>query len=107
MSLDVYLEVIKPVSIYNGNITHNLGKMADAAGIYQHLWRPEELGITTASQLIEPLCQGLKLLKSNRKRFEKLNPENGWGSYDGLVKFVEEYIRACEDNPEATVRACR
>lgn len=30
---------------YHANITHNLGKMAEAAGIYHALWRPDEIGI--------------------------------------------------------------
>lgn len=28
---------------YSANITHNLGRMADAAGLYYALWRPHEL----------------------------------------------------------------
>ena len=34
------------------NITHNLNKMADAVGLYEVLWKPDEIGITTASQMI-------------------------------------------------------
>lgn len=92
---------------FDANITHNLTRMADAAGIYKHLWRPEEIGITKASQLIEPLRIGLELLQSDRKVFEIFNPENGWGSYDGLVKFVSNYLEACESYPEAEVYASR
>lgn len=29
--------------LYESNITHNLGKMADNAGIYYALWRPHRL----------------------------------------------------------------
>ena len=38
----------EPEGAYSANITHNLGKMAEEAGIYKHLWRPEEIGITKA-----------------------------------------------------------
>ena len=107
MSLDVYLKVMKPTEVYSGNITHNLGKMADAAGIYMCLWRPEEFGIKTAGELINPLTTGLKLLRKNRTHYEQLNPENGWGNYDNLVSFVEKYLNACKENPEATVEAIR
>jgi hypothetical protein len=98
---------LAPARVYDANITHNLGEMAGAAGIYQHLWRPEEVGITTAAQLIEPLRAGLSVLESGPERFRQYNPSNGWGSYDGLVRFVREYLEACEENPEATVRAWR
>ena len=45
MSLDVDLMVTQPVSVYSDNITHNLGKMADAVllsngnTLYQVLWQ--------------------------------------------------------------------
>jgi len=107
MGLSVYLKVTKPVAIYEDNITHNLNKMAHAAGIYEALWRPEEIGITKASQLIEPLMKGLKLLQKNPERFKKHNPENGWGTYEGLVDFVRCYLQACVETPDADVEADR
>jgi hypothetical protein len=105
---------IEPVSVdsqddcvYSGNITHNLGKMAKDAGIYQALWRPEEIHITKAKQLIGPLEDGLSLLLSDPERFKQFNPENGWGSYDILVEFVHEYLDACKRYPDAEVKAWR
>jgi hypothetical protein len=93
--------------VYSANITHNLNQMADAACIYHHLWRPDEIGITKAGQLIEPLRAGLVLLRSNPEIFKKYNPENGWGNYEGLVRFVENYLEACERYPGAEVYASR
>lgn len=107
MGLNVHLEEMQPVTVYSANITHNLSKMADEVGIYKHLWRPEELGITTAQQLIEPLKEGLLLLLSDPTRFKKFDPENKWGDYDGLVKFVRAYLFACVKYPNATLRISR
>ena len=107
MSLDVYLTEVRETTIYDRNITHNLNKMADEAGIYKHLWRPEEIEITKAAQLIEPLREGLSLLLSDPERFKKFDPENKWGDYDGLVNFVREYLAACEENPNASVSVRR
>lgn len=95
------------IEVFSYNITHNLGAMAEEAGIYEHLWRPEEIGIETASQLIEPLSWGLAALRNEPERFKKLNPENGWGTYEGLCSFVREYLEACKENPNATVKASR
>ena len=36
--------------VYEGNITHNLNRMAEACGIYMELWRPEEIGVIKAEQ---------------------------------------------------------
>jgi hypothetical protein len=107
MSLDISLIKVMPTSVYSSNITHNLGKMADAAGIYRHLWRPEEIGITKAAQLIEPLEAGLALLKSDPERFKAYDAENGWGRYDNFVPFVEEYLAAAREHPDADVEVDR
>lgn len=83
-------------TIYHRNITHNLGKMATTAGIYEHLWRPEEIGITRARELIEPLTDGLARLQTDPCAFSVHNPPNGWGNYDGLVAFVASYLASLQ-----------
>lgn len=107
MSLDVYLTKTMPTTVYDANITHNLGKMADAAGIYEALWRPEEIGVTKAAQLIPLLLDGLKKLQTNPAHFEQFNASNGWGMYEHFVPFVEKYLRACEAHPDADVSVSR
>jgi hypothetical protein len=122
MSLDVYLQSpeerekfcphccnTSPYrdTFYERNITHNLAQMAEEAGIYKHLWRPDEIGITQASQLIEPLREGLDKLKCFPERFKPFNPENGWGDYEGLLDFVSEYLRACIQYPDAIAKVSR
>ena len=93
--------------VYGCNITHNLGTMAKAAGIYKHLWRPDEIGIAKASDLVEPLREGLMLLESDPEHFKAFNPSNGWGDYEGLVNFVKEYQTACARYPSAEVHISR
>ncbi len=93
--------------VYSANITHNLNGMAAEAGIYEPLWRPDEIGITKAAQLIEPLRAGLSLLRATPERFKAFNPSNGWGDYYGLVEFVSSYLRACEEYPDAEVSVSR
>lgn len=107
MSLDVHLTEMRETTIYHSNITHNLNRMAIEAGIYEHLWRPEDIDITKAFQLIEPLRKGLELLLSDPKRFKQFNPENGWGNYDVLVAFVRAYLASCEENQNASIDVSR
>lgn len=75
MSLDVSLVMVQPTEVFTQNITHNLNKMAQEAGIYEALWRPEEVGIKKASQLIKPLKEGLALMKSDPARFKKFDAD--------------------------------
>ncbi len=110
MSLDVYLTeglMESGYEVYSANITHNLGNMANHAGIYQHLWRPDEIGVTVAGQLIEPLREGLDLLRSDPEHFKQFNADNGWGLYEHFVPFVENYLNACIENPTARVGVSR
>lgn len=92
---------------YSANITHNLGAMAQAAGIYYHLWRPDEIGVTHAKQLIDPLRNGLEELRLDPDYFKTFNPKNGRGDYDGFVRFVEEYLKECTEVPEAVISVSR
>lgn len=120
MSLDVCLSLKRHISyddrmtwvedyevVYTDNITHNLNKMAEKALIYKALWRPEEISITKASELIDILQEGYYFLTLCPDRFKKLNPENGWGNYEGLVKFVSRYLEACRNYPEAIIIVSR
>lgn len=107
MSLTITLTVSRPVEVFWQNITHNLATMADNAGLYEALWRPEELGFLKAYELIPTLEAGLKRLKDSPEHYKKLNPENGWGSYEGLVAFVEQYLEACKENPDADIDVSR
>ena len=113
MSLDVDLMVTQPVSVYSGNITHNLTAMASAVALsngmtlYDILWRPDEHELTYAKDISDLLDEGWNILLSDPHKFRAFNPENGWGSYDVLSNFVYKYRNACWDNPDAELRVSR
>lgn len=116
MSLDIYLDAPAVdtgaehpycADLYSANITHNLGAMADEAGLYKPLWRPDENGITVAGQLIEPLKAGIAAMKAEPARFKKLEPENKWGTFTAFLPWLENLLDACERHPKATVRVSR
>lgn len=107
MSLDVYLEGPEGQELYLANITHNLNTMAEEAGIYECLWRPDEHGITHARQIIEPLEKGVSLLATQKERFEAFNAPNGWGKWENFLPWCAKYLQACRDNPDALVKVSR
>ena len=107
MSLDVYLSDEQGARLYERNITHNLGRMAREAGIYECLWRPDEHGITHARQIIAPLAAGVALLATGKARFEAFNASNRWGLWEYFLPFCADYLRACRDYPDALVRVSR
>ena len=114
MSLDVYLEmkidtggaVPYRLVLFEGNITHNLRDMAAEVGIYDHIWHPKDVGISTASELIEPLGSALGALATNADHLiAHFSPENDWGTYQGFFRFVSTYLQACISHPKANVVA--
>lgn len=113
MSLDVTLHPNKCPHCgrsdegYWANITHNLSRMADEAGIGDHLWRPEEIGITKAEQLIEPLTEGLKRMRADPSHFRTFDASNGWGTYDDFIPWIQEYLNACIKYPDAEISVSR
>ncbi len=107
MSLDISLTQVMPTCVFDANITHNLGKMARAVGLYEYLWCPEELGISRAGDLIPALKMGLAALEFEPPRFLEYEAPNGWGRYCDFVPFVRKYLAACEEYPDATIRASR
>lgn len=107
MSLDVYLTRVQPSVVYDANYTHNCNLMAMEAGIYGEVWRPDEIGITKAAQLIEPLERGIALMRADPERFRAMNPTSGWGSYETFVPWLERYLDACREFPDADVSVSR
>ena len=94
-------------TLFGANYTHNGTAMADAAGIYAAVWRPDENGITHAAQLIEPLRVGIAAMEADPARFVAVEPPNKWGSFASFLPWCKEYLAACEANPTATVEVSR
>lgn len=107
MSLDFTLINENGGELFSRNITHNLTKMASAAGIYHALWRPEEIPATKAKELIPLLSAGLIELLTKPDEYTNYNSPNGWGMYEHFVPFVQAVFVACVADPEATIHISR
>src|SRR5262249_21671294 len=94
--------------VVSANRTHNRGRMADAAGLSRALWRPGEANRKTAQQLIEPLRQGLTRLRAAPDSFKLFDDAGGRVLYEDFLRWVEAYLMACVQYPEAlvSVRRC-
>lgn len=90
-------------SVFESGMTHNLCTMADQVGIYKHVWHPDEIGITTAKQLIEPINKAVGLLESDPAKYKPFEAKNGWGTYAQFVEFAKKYAHACEEYPESKI----
>jgi hypothetical protein len=92
---------------YWANITHNLGVMAGKAGIYEAVWRPDGNGFTKAGEIIQVLESGLEDMKKRPDYYRQFDASNGWGTYRDFVPWLEKYLEACKEYPEACIRVSR
>ena len=117
----------KQEEVYSANITHNLGEMAGEAGIYEALWRPhrlkpgydipeddhraewayEDANSVKAHEIIEIIEKGLEDLRARPNHYKQFNSSNGWGMYENFVRFVDKYLIALKEFPEAQVECDR
>ena len=110
------------------NITHNLAKMADKAGIYEALWRPYklhpdwkpisdddynlEIGFEAnhpmyVKDILVKLKNGLEDLKARPDYFKQFDASNGWGTYEHFVPFVQEVYDLYKQYPEGELQVSR
>ena len=115
MGLDVWLYMDidtggkepRQIELFKANITHNLSKMAAAAGIYLALWHPEDIGAKCAGDIVDVVEEGLEKMKSDPEKFEAYNASNGWGLYEHFVPWIEKSLEACKEHPRAMIGISR
>jgi hypothetical protein len=113
--------------LYSSNITHNLGKMANEAGIYEALWRPyqlkegynipegdyqaeyefEENNPVRGYEIIPVIEKGLEDMIARPAHYKIFDSPNGWGLYKHFVPFIEKYLEALKEYPESFVECSR
>ena len=89
---------------FSSNITHNLSKMFDEAGVDDILWHGDG---RVAGSVVDRLREAERIMLDDPPRFQKHNPENGWGDYEGALRFLRAVIEACVANPEGVIRCSR
>lgn len=108
MSLDFYLTADTgseyPPEVFWQNITHNVLPMWRLAGCCDALYESHGL---LAGGLVPTLERAAVKMEACPDEFKNMNPENGWGSYEGALKFLQDVLAACREHPKATVRISR
>ena len=107
MSLNIWLSIFVDVgteepyevNLYDDNITSNLNPMWRQAGVYDAL----HLDGKIAQEILPVLRQGLADMQAKPEVYKALNPENGWGDYEGAIDFLQNLIAACQKFPKACV----
>lgn len=105
MSADYWLEDLQGCDPehpgHHYNVTYNLREMLRAAGLPE--WRA--LDGAPAVEAAGMLAKVAETLPADPARFKALDPPNGWGDYDGALRFVESFALGCALHPEARIGA--
>lgn len=104
MSWDIWLKTEldgHEVSVWGGrNYTHNCNRMIRDAGLPE--W-PYSVEGWRAGELYERLDEVIANLVANPKKYQAMDPPNGWGSYDTLIPAIREVRDQCQKYPSAIV----
>ena len=99
-------------------ITHNLNSVVDELGklvgkpYYEVIWRPDELfelknGEVPAALVLKTLPDLIKNLLKFEDRLVDYLPSNGWGTFEGLINFLCNYLKECYKHKDAYIWCCR
>ncbi|HEY9367540.1 hypothetical protein [Streptomyces sp.] len=99
LEIDTGTQAVDVVEI--GNYTANVGVMwCDALG--GKLLR--EFDGAPCSEAAGPLAEGVKRMEANPDHFRAMNPPNGWGDYEGALRYLRDIAEACVEHPRCRIR---
>ena len=99
MSLNISIKAKRKVEIFEANVTYNLSDM------YYKCINGGLLGLDgmKCRWAIPILKEAINDLINNEDEYEKLNPPNGWESYEGLLKTLKAMLECCEKNEDGII----
>ena len=85
---------------FDGNVTHNLTGMWSEAGIYDVLYNTEgeQIGI-----YLDKLASALEDMRRYPDKYKEHSPINGWGTYEGAIRFLEALVKSAQEWPQARI----
>ena len=101
MSLDISITAKREVEIYERNVTYNLADM-----YYKCIDKEKgfkKLDGMNCKEALPIINDAIQDMLNNAEEYRKLNPSNGWGSYDGLLKVLQEMRTCCENNLDGVI----
>lgn len=91
------------VEVYEvGNHTSNTSRMWGHAGCWLG-----DLDGQRAGDWVDCLEAAVQNMRANPDTYRAMNPENGWGSYESALDYMQRVLDACRAYPDARVGVCR
>ena len=104
MSYSIWLTVLteenERITIADiGNYTSNVAKMWQEA-LGHSLKR---LHNKKCADFIDVLIKAVSDMKLNPKKYESMNPKNGWGCFAGALFYLEKLLEEAKKHPKALI----
>lgn len=80
------------------NMTSNVAPMWREAGV-----NLADLKGRKASDCIAPLAAAIHAMEIDPAKYKAMDPENGWGDYEGCLDFLKTIHEACVSHPSCSV----
>lgn len=87
-----------PISVWDGNITYNLGPMMRAAGV-----ELRDLHNLPAPAVANILSTAIGKMNAHPNQYREFDSPNGWGVYEDCLSFLTGLRDACQAHPRTTV----
>jgi len=105
LSYDVYLEIdtggdclatVAEIGNYTSNVS---GMWAHALGC--SLGTLDRMAATDAIPLLE---SAVAHMATHPEPYRAMEPDNGWGTYDGALGYLHKLLADCREHPKTTLR---
>lgn len=109
MSYDVYtiieLDGEKILCQEAGNMTWNVNSMYYAClkDMDVELESMSDWNNKPSNEILPHIEGIIRIMESDPNRFKAMNPENGWGNYEGALKWMKEIRIAILLSPDAAI----
>lgn len=104
MSLDIFVNALRETEIFEANITYNLAPM-----YYKCIDKEkgfEALNGMSCTEALPIIQKAITDMLNNADEYRKLNPANGWGTYEVLLTNLQKLRTCCENNPDGKIEVC-
>jgi hypothetical protein len=100
MSYDVYLAKNEKKEEFIANYTYNVSPMYyDALG-----FSINDLDGMNAKEARLLIINALVRMTEEPDKYKAMNPDNGWGNYEGAMNFLSKILLSCIEHPKRTIR---
>jgi hypothetical protein len=100
-TLDGETHTVFELGNYTSNVAPMWGKALQAASGPE--WLSDLNGRVVDEDLVATLYAARNHMQNCADEYRAMNPENGWGNYEGALEYLERLLLGCRLHPGAVI----